>query len=120
MCEIIDNGKTRIVNNGVDIAIFAGSGTVADAMKASRYIVVKGVSTAVIEVLTIDLLDEETFLNFADKTGAMVFVEQQVYEAAKELLGRQQSVIVELVEKPTVQCIINTAFEVVKRKLGKQ
>lgn len=120
MCQIIDNGKTRVVNNGVDIALFASSTTVADVMKASRYIVVKGVSTAVIEVLTTDQLDEETFSNFADKTGAMVFVEQQLYEAARELLDRHQSVIVELVEKPTVQCIINTAFQVVKRKLGKQ
>jgi transketolase C-terminal domain/subunit len=120
MCEVIDNGKTRVVNKGVDVAVIASSNTVAEAMKASRTLVVKGISTAVIEVMTVSPLDEGTFLSFAKKTKAMIFTEQYIYESAAELLHKQQPLIIEIIKEPTVQNIIQTTSEVIKRKLSKQ
>lgn len=119
MCEVIDNGKTRVINRGVDVAIFASSALAKEAMTASRTIVVKGVSTAVIEVMTIDPLDEETFISFAQKTGALVFVEQWLYDEVEELLKDDKDLLVEVVKEPTVQNIIQTTFELMKNKLSK-
>lgn len=117
MCEVIDNGKTRVVNRGVDVAVFTTTEFSAEAMKASRTLVVKGISTAVIEVMTLEPLDKETFISFAEKTGALVFAEQSVYEAVCGLLKGKQDVILEKVKEPTIQGIIETTLEVVKRKL---
>ena len=118
MCEVIDNGKTRVVNKGVDVAIFTTREFSIEAMKASRTLVVKGISTAVVEVMTLEPLDKETFISFAEKTGALVFAEQSVYEAMVDLIKGKQDIILERVKETTVQGIIETTLEVVKRKLA--
>ena len=119
MCKEIDNGKTRIVNKGVDVTVIASSNTIAQAMKASRTLVVKGISTAVIEVLTIEPLDKKTFLDFAEKTGVFIFTEQWLYKAITEQLLNHESIMIELVKEPTSQNIIDTTTDVIKRKLCK-
>lgn len=118
MCKEFDNGRTRVVNKGVDVAVFAGSSCIGDAMKASRTLVVKGISTAVIEVLAIEPPDEETIISFAEKTGALVFTEQRLYEAFRGLLKKYESVIIEIALDSTPQNIIDTTIKAIKRKLG--
>jgi pyruvate/2-oxoglutarate/acetoin dehydrogenase E1 component len=120
MSEVIDNGKTRVINRGVDVAIFVSSDLAGDAMLASRTLVVKGISTAIIEVMTIDPLDEETFIDFAQKTGALVFLEQRLYDAFKVSRKDTKTLVIKIDKEPTVQNIIETTLEVVKSKLSKQ
>ena len=117
MCEVIGKGKTRVVNKGVDVAVIASSNTVSAAMRASRTLVVKGISTAVIEVMTINSLDKDTFLDFAKKTEAMVFTEQYIYEAVKRVLDNCEPLLIEVVKVPTVDNIIKVTIKVIKRKL---
>lgn len=119
MCEVINNGMTNIINKGVDLAVFVSRDAAAAAMNASRILVVRGISTAVIEVLTLDPFDYETLLEYAEKTGALVFAEQWLYEAVSEVLEGCKSVIVEVSKNTMPESIIDTATSVIKRKLNK-
>lgn len=120
MCEVSDKINFRVVNKGVDVTIISSSTTIKESMKASRTLVVTGISTAVIEVITINSpLDEEVFLNFAKETHAIIFTEQYIYEAVIGILNNQYPLIIEVIKEPTVQNIIKTAIEVIKFKLRK-
>lgn len=117
MCEIIDNGKSRIINKGTDVTIIASSEKSENAMKASRTLVVKGISTAIIELLTLDYLDKETILNYANKTKALVFIDKNIYELSREFLNDDIAEIT-YIEEPTIENIIKFTTKTVQNKIA--
>lgn len=102
-------GTTKVVNKGVDVTIVANEKTIEAAMKASRSLVVRGMSTAVLEVTCTDPIDERTISHFVQSTGALVFADSFLYESAKRLIKPETFVevcnissereLIELVEK---------------------
>ncbi|KZL89243.1 transketolase C-terminal domain-containing protein [Clostridium magnum] len=116
MCDVIDNGRTRILNKGTDVAIITSSAKSPDAMKASRTLVVRGISTAIIEVLNIDFLDKDTILEYANKTGALVFIDREIYDKARMFINKDVAEI-ELVDEVTINNIIKIATMAMKNKI---
>lgn len=79
-------GTTKVINKGVDITIVADRDTIGTAMKASRILVVRGISTVVLEVTCLTPIDERTLSHFIEATSALIFVNQSLYMATRHLL----------------------------------
>jgi len=69
-------GKGRVIREGADIAIIANGETVYPALKAAELLAENGVEATVVSMHTIKPLDSELVLQLADKTGAMITVEE--------------------------------------------
>src|SRR5665648_833216 len=79
-------GTTKVVNKGVDVTIVANEDTIDLVMKASRTLVVRGISTAVLEITCLLPIDESTIRYYVDSTKALLFVNQELYQKSKHLL----------------------------------
>lgn len=108
-------GTTKVVNKGVDITLVADGATIDAAMKASRTLVVRGMSTVVLEVTCLDPIDERTLNHFIDATGALVFTNQEVYKSAKYLLKEDTLTDVSITPEP--QELIRCVEKIVKKKM---
>ncbi len=115
MCEIIDNGRTRILNNGTDVTIMANSSSTASALEASKILGVKGVSTAVIEVLTIDSIEETEDLKFGNNTNIYVFLDEEIRNTFVDLLDESSEKIC-LIEEWNVKTIVKEIMNEIKNK----
>lgn len=69
-------GKGRVIRKGADITIIANGETVYPALKAAELLAENGVETTVVSMHTIKPLDAELVLQLAEKTGAIVTVEE--------------------------------------------
>jgi len=69
-------GKANILKDGSDCTIVATGETVAYAVQAAELLKEEGFTTAVLDVHTIKPLDEEKILEFAEKTGCIISVEE--------------------------------------------
>lgn len=115
MCEIIDNGKTRILNNGTDVTIMASSSSAASALKASKILGVKGVSTTVIEVLTIDSTEGTKDLKLGNNTNIYVFLDEEIRTVFDNLLD-EFSVDICFIEKWSADIIVKEVMNKIKNK----
>lgn len=70
-----EEGKANVLYDGTDVTIIASGIMVAEALKASRMLKEQGISAAVIDIVTIKPIDEETVVEYAKKTGAVVTAE---------------------------------------------
>lgn len=116
MCDKIDNGITRIINNGTDVTIITNSEKAAIAMKASRTLVVKGISTAIIETLNYDIIDEENILNYVNKTGAVIFIDKNIYNIYIKYINKEETEV-NFIDNPTIENIIIETEKIVQSKL---
>lgn len=116
MCEKIDNGISRVINNGTDVAIITNGEKAEIALKASRTLVVKGISTAIIETLKYDIIDEEIILNYADKTGAVIFIDKNIYDIYIKCVNKEETEV-NFINNPTIENIINETEKTVQSKL---
>ncbi len=107
-------GTTKVINKGVDITIVADGSTIGTAMKASRILVVRGISTAVLEVTCVTPIDERTISHFVEATGALVFINQKLYEESKHLLKTNTFSEVALKEEE----LIENVEKIIKLKLA--
>lgn len=107
-------GTTKVINKGVDITIVADGDTKGDAMKASRILVVRGISTVVLEVTCLDPIDERTLNHFIEATSALIFTNQSLYMAAKYLLKPETHIAVCILANE--QEFVRHANEIVKLK----
>lgn len=93
--EQFELGKGKVVADGTDVTLIsAGHIMLNAALDARAKLADKGVSAAVIDILTVKPLDEELVLRYAGKTGAVVTCENAHYEgglggAVAELLCRE-------------------------------
>lgn len=115
MCEIIDNGKTRVLNNGTDVTIMASSITAESALKASKILGVKGVSTAVIEVLTIDLIETTTDIKFGNNTEIYVFLDEEIRNRLLNIFDYSSATIC-FIEKWSPETIVREVMNEIKNK----
>ena len=68
-------GKSSVLKEGKDVAIFAIGAMVEKALAASQILAGEGIEAAVINSSSIKPLDVDTTLNQAGKTGAVITVE---------------------------------------------
>lgn len=108
-------GTTKVVNKGVDVTLVTDSANIEVAMKASRTLVVRGISTVVLEVTCLSPIDERTMIHFIEATGALVFTNTDIYEATKHLFKVDTlfDVSDSLKEERLIQCV----EKIVKKKI---
>lgn len=95
-------GKAEIFREGTDVTIVACGIMVWEALTAAEKLEEKGISAQVINNHTIKPIDEETLVNAAQKTGAVVSAEEhQVHgglgSAVAEVLAKNYPVPMEFV-----------------------
>lgn len=87
-------GRAEVFKDGEDVAIFACGPLIPNAILAALDLDKEGISAAVINVHTVKPLDAETILKYAQKTRAVVSVEEhQIHgglgSALAELLAKE-------------------------------
>ncbi len=68
-------GKASVIRQGKDIAIFAIGVMLETALNTARLLEAEGIDAAVINPSTIKPLDKDTVLDFAQKTKALITME---------------------------------------------
>lgn len=69
-------GKANIIREGKDVAIIANGLMVAEALKAAEELKNQGIEATVVNCASLKPLDEETIINVAKLTGAVVTAEE--------------------------------------------
>lgn len=96
-------GKANIIREGKDVAVIACGVEVSEALLAAKEMKEKeGIDVCVVNLHTIKPMDEETIINVARKTGAVVTAEEhQVFAglggAVAEVLSKNYPVPIEMV-----------------------
>lgn len=101
--EVYDEGFTcdvafaNVLREGSDISIMACGVEVAQALAAADALAAEGISSEVVDVMSVKPLDEETIIASAAKTGRVLTVEEHsIYggmgSAVAELLGEKRPV----------------------------
>ena len=86
-------GKANVLQDGNDIAIFACGTQVYQAIKAAELLEKDGISAAVINIHTIKPIDEKTVIQYANKCGLVLTVEEH------QITGGLGSAIAEVVSE---------------------
>ena len=74
-------GTIRVRNKGVDITILADVDTVDLAFRASRTLVVCGISTAVLEITCFDPIDTRTLEYYEKNTPCLLAMTSRIADA---------------------------------------
>ena len=95
-------GKAQVLRDGTDVTIFAAGIMLHEALQAAAKLEEAGISAAVVDMYSIKPLDEETVLNYAKKTGAVVVAENHshnggLYDAVLQTLAENHPVPAECV-----------------------
>ena len=68
-------GKGNIIKDGKDVTLIANGIMVIEALKAAEKLEKNGISTAIIDMFTLNPIDSELIKKYADKTGKIVTCE---------------------------------------------
>ncbi|MDM5201383.1 transketolase C-terminal domain-containing protein [Fictibacillus enclensis] len=95
--ETFEEGKSKVLREGSDIALIASGIMVAEALKAADLLAEKGIHAAVIDMYSIKPVDHERIVEYARKTGAIVTAENHnaiggLGSAVAEVLSEQAPV----------------------------
>lgn len=95
-------GEAVLLNEGIDVTIFATGHLVWKAIEAAEILEQKGVSSEIINIHTIKPLDEKAILASVAKTKAVVTAEEHMMhgglgDAIAQLLGRKLPTPIEMV-----------------------
>lgn len=71
-------GKSEVIKNGNDVSIFASGILVKQACEAAHKLEQSGVSAEVINLRTLNPLDEDTIISSVKKTGKVISVEDGI------------------------------------------
>lgn len=74
--EPFEIGKARLLRDGSDVSLIANGTTVHIANEAAAYLATQGVSARVLNMHTLNPLDESAVIRAARETGAIVSVEE--------------------------------------------
>ena len=102
-------GKAEVLRQGSDVTIFATGIMTAKALDAAETLAKQGVQAEVINVHTINPLDEETVIASAKKTGKVVTAEEH------SIIGGLGSAVAEVLAR---QCPTKQAFVGVQDSFG--
>ena len=85
-------GKGVVLREGADVTLIAAGFMVGRALKAAEILAGKGIEASVIDMFTIKPLDADLVVEYAEKTGAVVTVENHnaiggLYSAVAEVLA---------------------------------
>ena len=69
-------GKANLIREGGDVSLIAFGATVATAMKAAKQLSKDGIEAEVLDLRTLQPLDEEAILTTLEKTGRIVVVDE--------------------------------------------
>lgn len=88
-------GKANVLKEGTDVAIMANGVMVSMALEAAAELADKGISVSIVNVASVKPLDEETIVQIAKTTGAVVTAEEHniiggLGSAIAEVLGEKQ------------------------------
>jgi transketolase len=74
--EVFEYGKAKVLKDGTDLTLFAlGAIEVNQSLIAAEELAKKGISVAVIDILSIKPIDEELIVKYAKKTGKIITCE---------------------------------------------
>jgi transketolase len=95
-------GKSNVLREGADIAIFACGIMVPEALKAADSLKGQGVSSSVVDLHTIKPIDVDSIVKFAAKCGRVVTAEEHnvfggMGSAVAEVLGENKPVLMKRV-----------------------
>ncbi|MBA3901516.1 MAG: transketolase family protein, partial [Bacteroidetes bacterium] len=95
-------GKAIMLNEGVDVSIFATGHLVWEAIKAGEILAEKGIHAEIINIHTIKPLDNEAILRSVKKTGCAVSAEEHqinggLGDSIAQLIVREHPVPMEMV-----------------------
>lgn len=95
-------GKANVLRAGKDVAIIACGALIANSLTAADALSQEGIDAAVINMHTIKPVDQETILEIARQTNAVVTAEQHVLDgglgsAVASVLSRNYPVPVEMI-----------------------
>ncbi len=116
MCKTIESAGTKLINNGTDVTIVTNSHRAADVMKASRVLVVRGISTAIIELSATGPLDERMIVNYGEKTGVLVFLDEEIYKIIKNKIKLPPGQMT-YIKDATIEEIIEGTRQALKSKM---
>jgi len=87
---LIPFGQANILRAGTDISLIATSSMVQVAEEAAQTLAAEGIAAEVIDVRTLNPLDEETLLNSVKKTSRVIILDEghQSYGVTAEIAGR--------------------------------
>jgi len=90
-------GKALVLRDGADISFVATGPLVFEALRAAEMLAKKGIDAEVINCPSIQPLDEKTILKSAQKTGAVITIEEHqisggLFGAVAEFLSRTNPV----------------------------
>ena len=71
-------GKSELIRDGSDVALFAVGNMVEIAEKAAAVLEEQGISTAVVNARFVKPVDDEMVMKYAAKTGRIVTIEENV------------------------------------------
>jgi len=74
--ESFDIGKARVLKDGDDITLVVSGTLLPKVLEAARELDKAGIQAAVLEFPTLKPFDSETLIHYAEKTGAVVTVEE--------------------------------------------
>jgi transketolase len=101
-------GKAQLLKEGKELAFIATGITVKPALEAAKLLEGEKISAAVVNMHTIKPLDKELLLEMAQKTGALVTVEEH------SVIGGLGGAVAELVSEnypvPVIRVGINDTF----------
>ncbi len=76
--EALPVGKARVMREGGQVAIFALGPLVYRALEAAEALAKEGIEAAVVNARFVKPLDEELLRSLAEKTGAIITVEEGI------------------------------------------
>jgi transketolase len=101
-------GRAQLLKEGKDLAFLATGITVGLALEASQLLKSQGINAAVVNIHTIKPLDKDLLLQMAEKTGALVTVEEH------SVIGGLGGAVAELISEnypvPIIRVGINDTF----------
>src|SRR5690606_5275426 len=78
---LIPFGKAKVVREGSDVSVISYGVSLWDSVIASRKLSDEGYSVEVIDIRTINPLDEETIYNSVKKTNKAIVIHEDTYTA---------------------------------------
>lgn len=87
-------GKGIVLREGTDVTIISTGTLLSKALEAAKALEAEGISAAVVDMHTVKPLDEELVVSCAEKTGAILTVEENslfggLFSAVTETLARR-------------------------------
>lgn len=99
--RMLPHGKGELLRHGTDITLLAAGAMVSVALKAAERLSASGISCAIINIRYIKPLDEELILEWAQRTGAVITIEENV------VTGGFGSAVLELLQTRNLNIPVN-------------